>query len=159
MAAHLTADPVLSTRTATGAAHTISLTPPAAAALVRTTESPWYLDELWAGIRWAGATLWHGCGLHWQGTELWVTPAWPTTWPWWALMDLPFIDDRTLTLLWDGTTLHTTQPIHTTLPTQEWKTIRTRRTDELDFDLYFELQTEVNGEMEVLLFHPSFHNE
>lgn len=131
---------------------------PAAATLTRPTDAPWHLADPWIGISWAGRVLWRGCGIGWRNEELWVTPDWPTIWQWWALLDLPYVDERTITLLWDGTTLHATQPIRSVLPTQQWDTIRTRRTDELEFDLYFELQAEVSGETHVLMVHPEFFN-
>ncbi len=132
------------------------LTPPDAATLRCPPGAPWSFGDPWAAIRWAGATVWRGCGLQWQEGELWVTPNWPAAWQWWALMDLPYIDDRTLTLLWDGTTLHSTQPIRSDCPTQLWDRIRTRRTDELEFDPYFELQSEVGAEVHVSMVQLSF---
>jgi hypothetical protein len=110
----------------------------------------------WTGITWAGAVLWQGCGLCWQADALWVTPTWPQAWPWWALIDLPYVGDRKLTLLWDGQTLHTTQPIQSALPMQQWDSIRARRTDELEFDLHFALQSEQDGLVTHNTVHPTF---
>lgn len=138
------------------ASGTVPLGTPDLVALMKTTDAPWHFPDLWQALRRHGARYWQGCGLHWQGDELRVEPSWPATWKWWALLDLPYIDDRTLTLVWDGTTLHATQPIKSNLPTQLWERIRTRRTDELEFDLYFELETTVGDEKQVMLIHPEF---
>ncbi len=124
--------------------------------LARPSAAPWHFPDLWQGIQWTGRTLWQGCGLHWQDDQLWVTPTWPATWEWWALMELPYIDDRRLSLVWDGQTLHSTQSIQSTLPVQQWDTIRTRRTDELEFDLQFELQSKSDGLVTHNTIHPAF---
>lgn len=130
--------------------------PPVAANLIRATDAPWHFIEPWQAFAWYGALYWQGCGVTWHKDQLWVEPSWPTRWRWWALIDLPYEHDRTVTILWDGSTLHATQPIGSNLPTQVWQRIRTRRSDELDFDLYFELEREVSGETEVLMFRPEF---
>lgn len=114
------------------------------------------VDTLWDAIAFTGQTIWSQCGLIWQDDRLTVEPTNLNHWPWWALLDLPFVDDRTLSLYWDGTTLHSTQPIVSSLPTQQWDTIRARGTDELEFDLHFELQSEVDGEKRTERVHPQF---
>lgn len=124
--------------------------------LQRSSAQPWQFTDLWTGIRWGGHLLWRGCGIGWRQNQLWVEPAWPTDWPWWALLNLPYQADRTLSLVWDGATLHTTQPIQSSLPTQDWQHIRARNTDELEFDLYFELQSTVEGEVQRQLIRPRF---
>jgi hypothetical protein len=42
-------------------------------------------------------------------------------------------------LVWDGSTLHSTHPIQSDKPVQLYRRIRALKTDELDFDLQFEL--------------------
>ncbi len=119
-------------------------------------DAPWHFTDLWQGIRWAGETLWQGCGLRWEEESLWVAPTWPDSWSWWALLELPYVDDRTISLVWDGSVLHSTQPIRSELPVQQWDSIRSHRTDELEFDLHFELQSEENGLVTHNTIHPTF---
>ena len=68
--------------------------------------------------------------------ELWVEPTWPSGGTWWALLGLPIADGKYLSLLWDGSTLHATQPVHSHLPVSLCKRIQIHRTDEFDFDPY-----------------------
>jgi len=124
--------------------------------LQRFADQPWEFRDRWDGIRWSGHLLWAGCGIHWRNEQLWVEPAWPANWRWWALLNLPYQDERTLSLVWDGATLHSTQPIHSSVPTQTWQRIRARHTDELEFDLHFELQSTVEGEVQRQLIRPVF---
>ena len=80
----------------------------------------------------------------------------PMRWSWWALIELPYVDDRTISIVWDGRTLHSTQPIRSELPVQQWDSIRPRRTDELEFDLHFELQSDEDGLVTHNTIHPEF---
>jgi len=116
---------------------------------------PWYFTDPCAGIALAGAAVWDGCGLRWQNNELWVEPHFPTTWSWWALLDLP-IQDRKLSLVWDGAVLHTTQPVHSQQPVQMHQRIRALKTEDHEFDLEFEFKDEVNGAPQRQLFKPKF---
>lgn len=126
-------------------------------ALQRPADQPWHFAEPWTGIRASGQLLWAGCGISWRAGELWIEPTWPATWPWWALLNLPYQDDRTLSLVWDGTTLHATQPVRSDLPVQQWQTIRARNSDELEFDLHFELQSKLDGEVQHQIVRADFH--
>jgi hypothetical protein len=103
---------------------------------------PWIYAPAAEGIDLAGAAVWSGCGLHWRAGELWVEPAWPGTWTWWALLSLPLIGDKYLSLLWDGQTMHATQPVRCVHPVQLHKRIQIRHADEFDFDPVFELTTD-----------------
>lgn len=85
----------------------------------------------------AARAIWEGCGLQRVAGELVVEPQWPTTW-WWALLDLPWADDLTITLVWDGEYLHATQPVRSNLPTMLHHKIVALHTDDLDFDLQFD---------------------
>jgi len=103
---------------------------------------PWVFAPADDGIALAGDAVWAGCGVHWRAGELWVEPAWPVVWPWWALLSLPLIGDRFLSLLWDGHTLHATQPLRSQLPVQTHKRIQLKHAGEFDFDPYFELTSD-----------------
>jgi hypothetical protein len=103
----------------------------------------------------AGAAIWRGCGISWDREQLTVQPAWPTEWAWWALLDLP-IGAGTLSLLWDGSTLHATRPVQSELPLQLVQRITALKTDEHDFDLQFELKQEAEGQVQRRIFKPSF---
>jgi len=124
--------------------------------LVQQHDAPWHFTDLWQGIRWAGETLWQGCGLRREGAQWWVAPTWPKQWSWWALLDLPYVDDRSISLVWDGKVLHSSQPIRSALPIQLWDSIRSHRTDELEFDLHFALQSEEDGLVTHNTIHPTF---
>lgn len=124
--------------------------------LTNSHDTPWQFADLWQGIQWAGEILWHGCGLRREGESWSVAPTWPESWSWWALVELPYVDDRTITLVWDGRILHSTQPIRSELTVQRWDSIRPHRTDELEFDLHFELQSEENGLVTHNTIHPQF---
>ena len=103
----------------------------------------------------AGRAIWDGCGLRWvEGTRQ-LCPTWPTEWTWWALMDLP-IADSAISLVWDGTVLHTTLPIQSELPTQIHSRIYTRHTDELDFALEFAFFDSDDKVEEPTIFVPTF---
>ena len=85
-------------------------------------------------------------------------------WPWWALFDLPWPDpdtpaanDRTLTIVWDGETIHATQPVTSAAPTQIHTQIRALHTDEDAFDLTFEFVDESSdGDKIRTQFKPDF---
>lgn len=118
-------------------------------------EHPDSFTDHWQGIADSGALVWQGCGLSWQDGSLVMEPSWPAAWSWWALLDLPLSQGK-LSLVWDGTTLHSTLPIQSACPVQLHQTIRARGTEETDFDLHFELQTERDGSKERVLFRPQF---
>ena len=96
--------------------------------------------ESWlASVQMAGAAVWEGCGMGYRDGGLWVEPTWPSGSTWWALLGLPLANGKHLSLLWDGSTLHATQPVRSNLPVEMYKRIQIHRTDEFDFDPYFEL--------------------
>ena len=123
-------------------------------------EQLWHFDDEVGAARLAGDALWRGCGIHRHEDALWVTPAWPPTWPWWALLGLGLPDGRRLSLLWDGATLHSTQPVQCALPVRLWQRIQMQRTDEFDFDPYVELTPPSNSgdTAHKERFRPSFHS-
>jgi hypothetical protein len=118
-------------------------------------DQAWHFRDPWQGIDLAGQAVWQGCGLSREGDRLTVQPAWPADWSWWALLDLP-IGPNKLSLLWDGATLHATQPVQSSLPVQVHDRINALKTDEYDFDLQFELKSEVDGESHRQVFKPQF---
>lgn len=120
-----------------------------------TPEQPHHFADLWQGVAQTGAIFWQGCGITCGTNGLVVEPTWPADWSWWALLDLP-IGQGKLSLLWDGATLHSTLPIESSCPVAVHTTIRARASDELDFDLHFELQSERAGEKERHIVRPQF---
>jgi hypothetical protein len=103
------------------------------------TDRPFHFQTPAGAIALASEAVWIGCGLQWQAGDLWVEPAWPAGWPWWALLSLPLGENRYASLLWDGATLHTTQPVRSSLPVQQHKRIEILHAGEFDFDPIFEL--------------------
>lgn len=118
-------------------------------------DQPWHFVEPWRGIELAGRAIWQGCGVQWAGGHYHVQPTWPSAWHWWALLDLP-LGATKLSLLWDGATLHATQPVQSSLPVQLHHRILALKTDELDFDLHFELRSTGDGVGEKEVFRPTF---
>ncbi|RIK44686.1 MAG: hypothetical protein DCC55_01595 [Chloroflexi bacterium] len=119
-------------------------------------EHPWHFADPWQGVVLAGQAIWRGCGVSQERPLLMVYPTWPADWTWWALIDLP-IKEGKLSLLWDGKTLHTTRPLQSHLPTQVVQEITALKTEEYDFDLQFEIKSEIEGRAERHLFRPHFH--
>lgn len=103
------------------------------------SDSPWQFPDPVAGIALAGEAIWRGCGLQWRQGQLAVYPRRGNRWRWWALMDLPLGDDETISLVWDGETLYSTRPVRSEQPVRVYEQIRARDTDELEFDLRFEM--------------------
>ena len=123
-----------------------------------TQDRPWHFDDDWAGVALAGEAIWNGYGVQRRrGGKLWVYPKRAAGWSWWALLDLP-IDGGSLSLVWDGTTLHATQPVQSDQPVKLYRRIRALNTDELDFDLRFEMTPadEDGGMAARQHFHPIF---
>lgn len=128
------------------------------ATLCYASDAPICFEDIWHGTIWSSVTFWQRLGFAWdprQGTIV-ITASWPAEWEWWALLDLPYIDERTISILWDGKTLHSTQPLESLLPTMQWDSIRPLRTDELEFDLHFALQSTNEDEVTHNTFHPQF---
>ena len=120
-------------------------------------DRPWHFTDPWAGVGLAGDAVWQGCGLQRRRGKLAVYPKRGAGWRWWALLNLP-LDGGSISLVWDGTTLHSTQPVQSDQPVQVYAAIRARHTDELDFDLTFEFTPtdEDGGRANVRTFHPDF---
>jgi len=118
------------------------------------TDQPWHFADQWAGVALAGNAVWQGCGISQRGGEVWVQPALPTDWLWWAVLDLP-IGTGKLSLLWDGATLHATQPVRSLLPVQVQQRIRAQGVDEDESNLEFELKWEVEGIEQRQVFKPA----
>jgi hypothetical protein len=105
-------------------------------------ESPWQAHDSWPDVRLAADALWRGCGVDLSDGGIRVAAGWPAGW-WWALTDLP-LPQGTLSLVWDGVTLHSTQPLLSAtgsdgapLPVALHTRIQTRHIDETDFALTF----------------------
>ncbi len=120
-------------------------------------DRPWHFTDPWAGVALAGDAVWQDCGLQRRRGKLSVYPKRGARWRWWALLDLP-LDGDTISLVWDGTTLHSTQLVQSDQPVQVYASIRARHTDELDFDLTFEFTpTDADGgRANRRTFHPDF---
>ena len=104
---------------------------------------PWGFSEPAGGIRLAGEAVWIACGLQWHEDGMWVYPTRESMLRWWALIDMP-VGDTSVTLIWDGSTLHSTHPVHSDEPVTVHDEIRVRNTGEHDFDLRFDMIA-VNG--------------
>lgn len=110
----------------------------------------WCYSDSSAAANLVGQAIWHYAGLALNRRPIQVNPNWHNAqtdcWPWWALMDLPLNEETTLSLVWDGQTLHANQPIQTTLPTAMHDAIQTTGTDADSFALEFVFidQTEDN---------------
>lgn len=99
----------------------------------------WRFDDDLAAARLAGDAVFQGCGLRRQADSFAVAPVWPAAWRWWALLGLGLPDGKRLSLLWDGATLHATQPVTSALPVRRWQRIQLHGASEFDFNPYFEL--------------------
>jgi hypothetical protein len=118
-------------------------------------DGPWRFADPWAGMELAAQALWSGCGVAVAGGEVRVAPSWPADWEWWALLSLP-LGDKFVSLLWDGRTLHATQPVTSELPTARARRILLHRTDEFDFDPYFEVQADSGDTAGTQRLRPKF---
>lgn len=118
---------------------------------------PWGFADPRLGAALAGMAVWSGCGIQRRNGAITVNPRRGNPWQWWALLDLP-LDDGHISLVWDGTTLYSTQPVRSQQPMQLCSRIRALKTDELDFDLQFELTliSEGDGVPERRVFRPEF---
>jgi len=120
-------------------------------------DRPWGFDDPWQGVVLAGEAVWSSCGIQRRQGKLTVNPKRGNRWSWWALLDLP-VDNDSITLVWDGTTLHSTKPIQSDKPVKVYHRIRALKTDELDFDLQFEFtpSDEEGGVSARTAFRPVF---
>ncbi len=138
-------------------------------------DAPRHFEEPRAGIIYAMEQIWNQCGVAVVDDAIVVNPNWPVAssrpsllkpvslwgWKWWALLDLPILYTSTppseprLSLVWDGTTLHTNIPVRSRLPVLVHESIRALHTDELDFDLTFEFADRVGDTRTRKLFRPT----
>ncbi|MCC9076909.1 hypothetical protein FKZ61_012420 [Litorilinea aerophila] len=100
--------------------------------------APWHFSCPEAGIALAGAAIWQGCGLRWQGERLAVSPTAHNSWTWWALLEMPW-QEGSLSLVWDGEVLYATGPVESEYPVVPCGRIRALGAGEFDFDLQFEI--------------------
>jgi hypothetical protein len=124
-------------------------------------DRPWSFADPLAGVALAGDAVWTACGLQRRSDKLWVYPKRDNPWRWWALLELPLDAGPTasrVSLVWDGKTLYATQPVESEQPVQLCTRIRALHTDELDFNLQFELTHAAENGTEPVrrLFHPTF---
>jgi hypothetical protein len=101
-------------------------------------DEPWGFSEPGGGIRLAGEAVWHVCGLQWHDDRPWVYPIHEPELRWWALTDMP-LADKSVTLVWDGSTLHSTYPVCSDRPVAIHEKIRVLNTEEHNFDLRFDM--------------------
>ena len=122
---------------------------------------PHHFDDRWSAVRFAGAVIWEGCGLTATDDTIVVEPAWLTTrYRWWELLGVTLSEERRLSLVWDGNTLHSTRPLRSSLPVRVHKRIQLLHTDEFDFDPVFEMIEEEEGALEAIThFKPRFQHE
>jgi len=102
----------------------------------------------------ADSSIWNLIGITTEEGELTIHRAWPSRWDWWALLQLPFRaqgEDDTVSLLWDGETLHSTRPVTFAGPVAVQNQVHAYGSDEHSFDLRFRLGSE--------LFIPTFLSE
>jgi hypothetical protein len=121
---------------------------------------PWGFTEPLQGMALAGEAVWAACSLQWKRGNPHIYPRRGNRWRWWAIQDLP-LQQGPVTLVWDGETLHASQPVQSDKPVQLYKRIRVMKSDELDFDLYFEMtrEGEEGAPDEKVIFHPTFDTE
>jgi len=121
-------------------------------------DRPPHFEDLWAAVHFAGASIWAGSGLSAAGDTLVVGEGWLTRrYHWWALIGVTLTEERRLSLVWDGATLHSTRPLHSALPVRVHKRIQLLHTDEFDFDPVFEMiGDEASALEEKSHFKPNF---
>ncbi|MBW7881560.1 MAG: hypothetical protein H3C34_02790 [Caldilineaceae bacterium] len=115
---------------------------------------PWSFTDPWQGMELASAVVWEGIGLRQRDADLLVEPGWDH--PWWAVLNLSLTQERQISLLWDGTTLHSTQPVTSSVPVRLRSRIDIRQTDEFGFDPYFELSDDSGDTVGRERFKPGF---
>ncbi len=99
-------------------------------------------------------SIWNLLGITTANGELTIHRQWPSHWDWWALIQLPYRaqgEEDTVSLLWDGDTLHTTRPVAFDGPVTLQNQVHPFGSDEHSFNLRFRLGTD--------LFIPTFHSE
>ena len=96
-------------------------------------------------------SIWNLLGITTANGELTIHRQWPSHWDWWALIQLPYraqAEEDTVSLLWDGDTLHTTRPVAFDGPVTLQNQVQPFGSDEHSFNLRFRLGTD--------LFVPTF---
>ncbi|MDE0311666.1 MAG: hypothetical protein OXI52_05325, partial [Caldilineaceae bacterium] len=99
----------------------------------------------------AANSIWNLLGITTKDGELTIYRQWPSQWDWWALIQLPYRaqgEEDTVSLLWDGETLHTTRPVAFDGPVTIQNQVQPFGSDEHSFELRFRLGTD--------LFIPTF---
>lgn len=99
-------------------------------------------------------SIWNLLGITTANGEFTIHRQWPSHWDWWALIQLPYRaqgEEDTVSLLWDGETLHTTRPVAFDGPVTIQNQVQPFGSDEHSFNLRFRLGTD--------LFIPTFHSE
>ncbi len=94
----------------------------------------------------AKTSIWNLIGIATVDGELTIHRQWPSHWDWWALLQLPYRaqgEEDTVSLLWDGETLHTTQPVNFDGPVTIQNQVHAFGSDEHSFDLRFRLGSEL----------------
>ena len=102
----------------------------------------------------AETSIWNRLGIDTSDGDLTIRRDWPSNWDWWALLQLPYRaqqEEDTVSLLWDGKTLHTTRPVAFDGPVTIQNQVQAFGSDEHSFDLRFRLGSE--------LFIPTFPTE
>lgn len=125
-------------------------------------DRPHQFHSPWAGVALAGAVIWQGIGLSAADDIPVVEPGWlAKQWRWWALLGVTLTEERRLSLVWDGATLHSTRPLRSSLPVQVHKRIQLLHSDEFDFDPVFEMigEQDVGALDSKIRFKPSFEAE
>ena len=91
-------------------------------------------------------SIWNLLGITANSGEFTIHGKWPSHWDWWALIQLPYRaqgQDDTVSLLWDGNTLHTTRPVSFEGPVTIQNQVQPFGSDEHSFDLRFRLGSEL----------------
>jgi hypothetical protein len=119
----------------------------------------WRFDDELAAAQLVSDAIFRGCGIR-RGDTLAVAPTWPASWRWWALLGLGLTDGKRLSLLWDGATLHATQPVTSALPVRLWQRIQLHGAGEFDFNPFFELtpSSHSGDTAQKERFRPIFHS-
>ncbi|HAJ35186.1 MAG TPA: hypothetical protein DCL15_05790 [Chloroflexi bacterium] len=122
-------------------------------------DRPAGFDDPWTGMTLVGAAIWQGVGLRDRGDAIFVEPTWMVQrWPWWALLGVTLTEERRLSMVWDGATLHTTRPVRSGLPVEVHRQIQLLHVDEFDFDPVFEMiRRDAGSTEERVRFKPRFH--
>lgn len=98
------------------------------------------------------ASIWQMLGIHMGEGILALHRSWPSDWDWWALLQLPYPfgeNGTVVSMLWDGETLHTTQPVTFNGPVAVQNQVQPFGSNEHSFNLRFRLGTD--------LFIPTFN--